>query len=411
MSKQWLKLMVTLILLLTTMPLLAACDDDDDEGVTVTVTETATATATSTSTATTAEPTKTTGNSNQDPIKIGGIISWSGPAAMAGMYFADQAIKLIEQQVEDAGGILGGRMVEIVRCDNAGAVAEASACAIKLDLNDHVSAFVWGGTGSAEFAAIANEAEKLQIPYVCFSDFEGVDETEFSVVSSPRAWQLTSRIVEMVTEALKPETVGFLSVEDPMKLMRMEEQSEAFDAAGIETVYSEAVPFGIPDYSPFLTKIKYEDPDVLIVNVDSEQAIIIAKQILELGGWGDIKVVGTSQMISAAREPGAKGWLALTPWNPGGPASQKFEEEFRAVNGNAPTSNHVYFYLSVQTVIEAIKLADSDDPADINEAIHSGNLEFDTPMGMAHFTPDGDSGLKYIFVQIQEGGKTTIFDW
>src|SRR4030042_3079600 len=45
---------------------------------------------------------------NTGPVKAGAIAPWSGPMAMTGM-LADPIISLVEKQVKDMGGILGGR--------------------------------------------------------------------------------------------------------------------------------------------------------------------------------------------------------------------------------------------------------------------------------------------------------------
>ena len=41
----------------------------------------------------------------------------------------------------------------------------------------------------------------------------------------------------------------------------------------------------------------------------------------------------------------------------------------------------------------------------IAQFARSGNLQWDTPVGIAHFTPDGNSGLQFKNVRILEGGK------
>ena len=44
---------------------------------------------------------------------------------------ADQIIAVVEQQVKDMGGILGGRQVEFVKGDDGGVIAQAVAQADK----------------------------------------------------------------------------------------------------------------------------------------------------------------------------------------------------------------------------------------------------------------------------------------
>src|SRR4030042_1730207 len=148
--KRWLVSFTVLSLLL--LMVLPACGGGGEETTpTFNATPTATATTNATPTPTrTATPTPTPSG----PIKIGAITSWSGTAALSGMHFADPVIKLVEKQLEDMGGILGGRMVRVVKYDNRASVAEAAAGATKLILEAKGSAPVFGGVGGAEAKAV-----------------------------------------------------------------------------------------------------------------------------------------------------------------------------------------------------------------------------------------------------------------
>jgi len=109
--------------------------------------------------------------------------------------------------------------------------------------------------------------------------------------------------------------------------------------------------------------------------------------------------------------PGAEGWVVATAWHPSqdDPVSLQFKEDFEAVNGKSPQDLHVYFYNTLWTAIHAIELAGTDDPVDIARAARSGSLEFDTPMGKAHFDTNGESDLRNVYVQIQKGGVIVPF--
>ena len=70
-------------------------------------------------------------------------------------------------------------------------------------------------------------------------------------------------------------------------------------ADGIDIVYEQYFPQDTVDFSPYITKIKYLNPDLLVTYLnDTGQAITINKQIMELGGWGSMKYF-------CATEPGA----------------------------------------------------------------------------------------------------------
>jgi hypothetical protein len=145
--------------------------------------------------------------------------------------------------------------------------------------------------------------------------------------------------------------------------------------------------------SSYLTKIKYENPDVLVIDAGSNELLItISLQIMELGGWGDIKVITLAPGESAKAKPGAQGWYVNAMWVPGlkYPGAVKFQTEYEALHGKTPSATQVYYYNTLWTAINAIIAAETDtDLVKIAQtARFSGKLEWDTPMGHGHWTAD-----------------------
>jgi len=334
---------------------------------------------------------------------------------MSGVAYGDPNIKLIEWQVKQQGGILGGRDVKIVRFDDGTAVANGVAGVTKLVLSDKVSAIVWGGISGAEMFAVSDECEKQQVLFVPIASVSpnGVADKKFTVEVMPGFQSMINPVVKLVTEGLKAKTVAFLitgGFEDKSTIR--DRWQQGMKAAGIDIVYSDATSAGTQDFSPYLTRIKKANPDVLVMNEDSEYSVAIAKQMMDLGGWGKTKVIGLSQSASAAKFAGAEGWLIQTVWDPTLelPASKKFMEEFKTITNKTATPNYVFEYVPLLTAVEAIKFAGTDDPVAVAKAARSGNLEFDTPIGRAHVTTDGQGGLDYMWVQIQKGGSTALYN-
>jgi branched-chain amino acid transport system substrate-binding protein len=401
------KMVVVVVALSLLIPILAACGNNDDKEVqTPTATATSSYVNTPTPMSTTVTPTPTT---STEPIKIGAITPWSGPAAVAGTYYADPSIKLVENQVKQMGGILGGRLIKVVKYDNRAVVAEASAGAVKLVTDDKVSALVFGGTGGAECSAVADVADQLKVLYVANATVDNLVERKFSLEATFPWSACVDDVVNAVIK-LKPKSVGYLVQDDSQFQRLIPLWTSKIEAAGIKTVYSERINLDVQDISPYLTKIKYANPDVLVLMVDNGQCVSTAKQIGELGGLGDTKVLGFPMALFAARQPAAKGWLVLTFWHPAmeNTASQKFKDEFQALIGRQPDLNTVYYYFCLWTAIDAIKLAGTDDTVAIGQAARSGNLVVDSPMGLAHFSTGGENDLHLTLVEIEEVGKTVI---
>jgi len=401
-ARRYLVILVALSLLVLLMP---ACGDDDDDDKTTLVTSQATTTMSAQPPS--AQPTNTT--TSDEPVKIGVLTAWTGPAAMAGTYFTDTTIKTVEKQVEEMGGILGGRPVEFVRYDTAGQVAGAIAGARRAVL-DGISVLTVGGATPAEFAAMIDVAEEEKVFYVSVNATPAnahIEDLKYTVEANMSYQTIVDDAVDFVLEvaAPRPDTVGIMTFNDPDSHDLVDNWKKGFEPAGIEVVYEQYINRDVLDLSPYLTKLKHADPDYSIASLDTSQFMAIAKQIEELGGWGDMQMIAFGTASAAVGMPGAEGWILIVPWHPsmGDPASTKFKEDFEAVNGRLPTDMHVYFYNSLWTAIHAIELAGTDDPMEIARAARSGNLEFDTPMGRAHFDTAGHSGLRNMYVQVRDG--------
>jgi branched-chain amino acid transport system substrate-binding protein len=326
--------------------------------------------------------------------------------AISGTYFGDQIIRLVEKQVKEMGGILGGRDVEVVRYDEQGSTAMAQAGVTKLYYDDKVSALVWGGESGTTFDAVAEEADKFQILFVALGNVNGLENLNFTVnasVQNPYDWEGPA---DFINKALKPKTVALLGSDDAQSHKYLSGLKAMLESTGAQTVYEQFFNQSIIDYTPYLTKIKYVKPDVLFLFTGATETVVsVAKQITDLGGWGDIQVITTPPGEGAKNSAGAQGWYFWALWLPGQnyPGSIKFENEYKTMFKATPTSNHVYYYNCLWTAIYAIQLAGTDtDRVAIAQAARSGKLEWDTPMGRAHFAPDGTSGLNVIMVQIQD---------
>ncbi len=395
----WVLIVASLVFLLV-----PACGGNGgDETPTVNPTQTTKATATPTATAPT----------SSSPVKIGAINSWSGPAALSGISIADPIIKLIEKQVKDEGGILNGREVKIVKYDNRASVAEAQAGVIKLYTDDKVSAISLGGVSGAEYSAVAMACEDIKILYSAMAQVEDLAKYKFTVNATVQAEVNRAVTIRFINEVLKPKKAAFFGTDDSSGHSNIAAMSDALKAAGAEIVYTDFCLIGTTDFTPYLTKMKYADPDVFYLYSGSNEVNLgVAKQMMELGGWGDIKVVATAAGEAAKNQAGGQGWYMFANWAPGidYPGMTKFQNDYQAMHGKAPNSNQIYYYNSIWTAIYAIKLAGTDtDRVAIAQAARSGNLEWDTPMGHAKFQPDGTSGLSLIIQQIVNKNPVYVF--
>jgi branched-chain amino acid transport system substrate-binding protein len=342
--------------------------------------------------------------------------------AMSGV-LVDQIIPLVEEQVKNAGGILGGREVKFIRGDDRGATAESAAQAKKLALDDKVTILTLGGESAAHFTAVADVAEELKVPYVAMSTIYGLAFGKYSYSACLYTHEpAIARIANFLIDVVKPKTVAFLAynAEDSSSFLNGAEGvvgvRDRLKAKGIDSVYEEYFSQDTMDFSPYLTKIKYLKPDILVSILNSTgQSVTINKQIMELGGWGSMKYYNateTGAAPAAIKIPSAVGTYVSVLWLAGSdePGMKAFEDAFKQKYGRLPDPILTYFYNCFWTAIKAIDLAGTDDPGKVAEALRSGNLEWDSAWGPLRIPPDGRGVPTMMVAQVQEG-STLVKVW
>ena len=405
-------LVVFTALSLLLLILLPACGKEKEKTPTTTPPPTATPSPTPTATL---GPTATPRPTSAEPVKIGAIIAWSGPMAMSGV-LVDQIIPLVEEQVKNMGGILGGREVKFIRGDDRGMVAESAGQATKLILDNKVSILTLGGESMAQFTAVADVADELKVPYVGIASILGVAARKYSAC----LWShetIISRTVNFAIDVVKPKTVAWLAYDREDSHYHLDGVEgvvgarERWRAKGIDIVYEQYFAPGTADFTPYLTKIKYLNPDLVISFLnDNSQAVTINKQIMELGGWGSMKYFGATEPSAekaAVTIPSSVGTYAAVQWLPGSdyPGMKAFEDAFRQKHGRLPTPVVTYFYNNFWVAIKAIEMAGTDDPGKVAQALRSGNLVWDSAWGALRIGTDGIGQVSMMVAKVQEGGK------
>jgi branched-chain amino acid transport system substrate-binding protein len=98
-----------------------------------------------------------------DPIKVGSVLSVTGPAAFLG----DPELKTLQMYIEKInkeGGVLG-RQLQLVHYDDGGESSKANGFAKRLIENDNVDTII-GGTTTGSTMAMAPLVEKAGLPFI-----------------------------------------------------------------------------------------------------------------------------------------------------------------------------------------------------------------------------------------------------
>jgi len=185
------------------------------------------------------------------------------------MFYADPVIEVVEKQVEEKGGILGGRPLQIEKYDSQGTVSGALSAATKAIVGDKLSVVALGGTGSTEATPIAQVACEENAFFSCYVPIFDTPERECMVEATITDEIVIESVVTLISERLQPHTAAILALEvtDIHKLT--EGWKSGLESAGIDVVYEEILTPGTMDYNSYLTRIKYLDPDVLFIYLNT----------------------------------------------------------------------------------------------------------------------------------------------
>ncbi|WP_426115086.1 ABC transporter substrate-binding protein [Massilia sp. PWRC2] len=166
-----------------------------------------------------------------DPIKIGSVLSVSGPAAFLG----DPELKTLQMYVDKInaeGGVLG-RKLELVHYDDGSDAAKANSFTKRLIESDKVDVLI-GGTTTGATMAMAPLVEKASLPFISLAGAVVViDPVKKWVFKTPHTDRMAA---EKVFEDMKKRgisKVGLLS------------ETSGFGASGRKETQAVAAKYGI----------------------------------------------------------------------------------------------------------------------------------------------------------------------
>ena len=166
-----------------------------------------------------------------EPIRIGSVLSVSGPAAFLG----DPELKTLQLYIEKInaeGGVLG-RKLELVHYDDGSEAAKANSFAKRLIESDKVDVLI-GGTTTGATMAMAPLVEKASLPFISLAGAVVViDPVKKWVFKTPHTDRMAA---EKVFEDMKKRgisKVGLLS------------ETSGFGASGRKETQTVAAKYGI----------------------------------------------------------------------------------------------------------------------------------------------------------------------
>ena len=354
-------------------------------------------------------------------IKIGVTQPLTGAFAASGNYVA-QGAKIAEEQINQAGGVLG-RKIQLIIEDNKSNPTEAVATAEKLIGRDKVPVLM-GAWSSTLTLAVMPKLMEYGVPMLVETSSSG------KVTTSGNPWIFRiAPTSAMEAKAFGPmvKTIGikkadFLSTNNDFGLGAAKEFSEMLKAQGIQVGVMETMDPKATDFSAQLAKIKASGSDTLFLTTAVEQITLVLWQAKEQQLKARIITTGGSnspdQLIQQAGDAanGSMHLVFFTPWFPEAvkhpDLAKGFVKEWGARNYNPGGLTEGFRgYDGITTIVAAIKSAGKADPAAIQKALW--NVKVQGINGDIAFGKEGPAGKESgqsspsVYVVKIEKGKVT----
>lgn len=324
------------------------------------------------------------------PVKLGILIQLSGPAGVYGPP-SQQAAELAAAEINEAGGLLGGRDLELVIADDATDVKTAGEQAQKLLLRDEVAGII-STEGSAARDAVLPIVQREESILVYTPLYEGktCDERLFNLGEVPE--QQVSPVVPYLQERYDGDKWFVIGNDYIWPRELAEATNQVVGDEGGSVVGEQFVPLGTTDFSSVIQEVRASEADFVMMALVGSDAIAFVKQMDSFGLSEQVKTFGLAMLDNTLPAAGqsATGLVSAYGYFDAldTPANTEFHKSLEEMFGQdmaLQTTLSESTYEGVHLWAQAVEAAGSAEPDDVIEAM--GGQSFDGPRG--NVTVDG----------------------
>jgi len=353
------------------------------------------------------------GSTSSNEIKIGLLNEMTGGNATLGTSITNGA-KMAIKEANAKGGLLG-KQIQAVIADNKSEPSESANAMTKLVSQDKVVA-VTGMFASSNALAASSVAESTKVPLLA------VGATNPKVTVDEKNGKVKDYTFRVCFIDPFQGTVGANFVLNSLQLKKavilVDNSSdyskglsaffkEAFTKGGGSILAEEAYLQKDQDFKTILTKIKALNADVVYVPGYYEEVGKIVKQAREMGitapiiggdGWDSPKLVEIATPKALENTYFTNHYSV----DEGSDASKAFVEAYKKEYGQAPDAMSVLGYDAANVLIDAIKRANSVEPAKIREAL-AATKDFVTITGSTTLNESHDAVKNAVIIKMKDG--------
>tara|TARA_R110002110_G_scaffold85251_3_gene221612 strand:- start:722 stop:1861 length:1140 start_codon:yes stop_codon:yes gene_type:complete len=340
-----------------------------------------------------------------DPVRIGAVVSQTGPAAFLGEPAAI-TLKHYVERLNEAGGLLG-RPVELIIYDDASDANTARTYATRLVEDDGVSAVIGTSTTGATLAMVS-VFDDAEVPLISLAaGIQIVEPVNPYVFKTPHTDRMVCERVMIEFNERGFDQVALMTGTGGVGKSVRKECTEQGEKLGIEIIADETFNPKDVDMSPQLTKIKNTPGvDAVFVGGFGQPLAVVSRNYKQLGieipqyhSHGSASKVYVEMSDGGAENARLTGPLLLIADqlpedDPLRPRAVEYTQTFRDLTGEDVSTFGGYAYDALLLIVDAITRANSDDPEDVRDAIEATeNLPGVT--GMFNMSPEDHLGITH----------------
>src|SRR5579883_2275231 len=346
-------------------------------------------------------------------LKIGMLLPYTGPLAQAGI--DNQAS--FDLYLEQTGGTLGGRKVELVKADDQGSGETAATKVRGLVENDKVS-MILGGQATPVCYAVAPYIRDQKIPFMAVADCAAQDLTTNPKYASPYLVRTVPAIIQGTdTAADWAIKAGFkkaiiMTSDFAPGIQFSDLFASAFIYRGGTIVQELHPPLGTSDMGPYLSQLT-QDADLLALFEPGADGVKLAQQYNNYVGNRKLQLLDmASQMTNDGNRPQLgstiNGLVVQSSYMEAlnDPANQAFLKAYYAKYLNKPPSQeHSFGWSGIQFLDQALKTVNGDvsDTQTFLNALYSTSI--DSPRGPIKLDDKHDAISDSFIFQYEPGSN------
>ncbi|MBN8868552.1 MAG: ABC transporter substrate-binding protein [Solirubrobacterales bacterium] len=344
------------------------------------------------------------GDGGEGDITLGYTATLSGEFASYGTEMED-GVDLAVKEINQDGGV-DGRQLKVDAEDDLGKPGNGPVVAQKFCDNSSVSAVLGYSFSSVALAAVPIYTQcglPVLASAVTSPELSGASPMFFRNVLNDDFQG--SEMGKYAVEKLGYENIAVLNQKDDYGIGTSDGFIEGVEDAGGTITSRDEYQLGTTSFDSQLATIKKDDPDAIYIGGFYAEASKIATQAQALGL--NQPLLGTDGSLSPdlikLGGDAVDGMYVYGVFSPAShdEATDRFVKDYKAANGEEPTSWAALAYDAVYTVKAAIEKTGDASRQGIADGL--GEISYDGITGPTTFDENGDRQGRVLFLQVKNG--------